>query len=63
VKHSGSLIPFLSNIFLAGQQILEKEKKLLDAFLKTKQKSLFEIYFWHKLFRKLTTMSYISVNL
>jgi len=37
---------------LASQQILEKEKKLLDAFLKkTKQKSLFEIYFWHKLFR------------
>jgi len=37
VKHSGSFIPFLSCIFLAGQQILEKEKKLLDAFLKTKQ--------------------------
>jgi len=37
---------------LAGQQILEKEKKLLDAFLKKpKQKSLLEIYFWRKLFR------------
>jgi len=51
VKHSGSFIPFLSCIFLAGEQILEKEKKLLDAFLKTKQKNLLEIYFWHKLFR------------
>jgi len=46
VKHSGSFIPFLSCIFLASQQILEKEKKLLDAFLKkTKTKKPFRNIF------------------
>ena len=60
VKHSGSFIPFLSCIFLAGQQILEKEKM---HFWKQKQKAFLEyisginlsdtnyyiIYFWKSL--------------
>jgi hypothetical protein len=41
VKHSGSFIPFLSCIFLAGQQILEKKKDFGCIFERNKTKKPF----------------------